>query len=119
MDISHNLSINHYIVHIMIEHDVLNIVINILHKKVIFFCTIIIECVGFKSHLTSKYSSIPISASITALCILGISYIMYEVSTKKYIGHRWSGILMSICKVYSSIVRKQFNLETYFSFFIK
>lgn len=38
----------------MIEHDVLTIGIKFLHKKVLFFCNIIIECVGFNSHLTSK-----------------------------------------------------------------
>jgi len=67
MHISHSLRINHYNgQYIMIEHDLLKIGVQFLHTKTVF-CNFSIRCVGFNSHLTSKYMSIPIGFYITAL----------------------------------------------------
>lgn len=67
----------------MIEHDVLTRYQISGTKKKNIFCNIIIECVGFSSHLTSKCTNIPIGFYNGFIC---------DILIKKYIGHRWSSI---------------------------
>lgn len=88
-------------------------------QKSNIFCNIIIECVGFNIVIWHRNAWAYLSASIiTALhIILGICTIYQQKSTLVIVGQAY-WCLFARYIVPLLFVRKQFNLETYFSFFL-